>query len=105
MLGHRAVPCLVKTTAAGGQGQGLGSREGSTRAVAMAASAMGGERRRTQRVGRSARSIESDGKKAKGEREVVENFLLGEKASRRKALAVSSAQEGMVSNEEEEMEW
>jgi hypothetical protein len=61
------VPCLVKTTTAGGQGQGQGGRGGSTRAAVMAASAMGGERRHTRRVGRSARSADSDGKRL-GER-------------------------------------
>jgi hypothetical protein len=44
MPGHRLVPCLVKTTATNGQGQGLGGRGGSTRATVMAVLAMGGER-------------------------------------------------------------
>ena len=44
-------------------------------------------------------------KKARGERKGVEDFLLVEKARRRKTLAVSSAQGGVVSNEEEEREW
>lgn len=34
------MPCLVKTTAAGGQGQGLAGRGGSARAAAMDASAV-----------------------------------------------------------------